>query len=68
MNDFTKEELIYLHNSIDFQILKNKIKSMSENYFEHEMITIFSSAQPIQLKPKNCKCASEFGCGGSCSE
>ena len=34
MNDFTKEELIYLHNHIDFQLLKNKIQSMIDNYPE----------------------------------
>ncbi len=36
MNDFTKEELVYLHNQIDFQLLKDKIKSMIDNYCEHE--------------------------------
>lgn len=36
MNDFTKEELIYLHNQLEFDFLKEKIKSMIENYEKPE--------------------------------
>lgn len=40
MNDFTKEftkaELIYLHNHIDFEFLKDKIQSMIDSYHNSE--------------------------------
>jgi len=46
MNDFTKEELGYLYDELDANYselknipLMNKVKSMIDNYCEHEELT-----------------------------
>lgn len=70
MNDFTKEELEILESSIkkyysewayehwhdEEKVLLNKVKSMIDNYGEHENDPLFN-ALPVDESPKICmKC------------
>lgn len=57
MNDFTKEELEYLHeligsisiagHPVDDEALESKIKSMIDSYCEHENIVTYNEANCV---------------------
>jgi len=65
MNDFTKEELVYLFNELDHNCMryqepdiayeiKDKIKSMIDNYCDHEFHLNLSSF-PSKLQCVKCE-------------